>query len=478
MLQLTGSRRSASPRGEQRALANPTHLFVDELPPALVRDIFLHMPADQRARAACVCRAWREALADPALWLRLDLSVSSGVTCRVDGAALRYAAARARGGLEALDITDQSPLCAWAYYYYYAAEGQAQPWAEVRAVCAANASSLRQLRTMHIQGLPDTTDIVAVVEALLSEAPALQAIEANVLSVECVTARRLMCLGPLQVRMLELGYDHEFSAFVAELASYSSLTDLTVCGGDTFPTPAELVSVVDSALARRLPMFSLGGCRLYPIAAPTWVRMLNSTALTYLSVFNGDDDPPLLDMPAAALLSAALRANRTLRELHLSTCGLWSDTQAAVELLGALTGHVSINVLDFSFNYAPPLTAEAVGAALGALVAADAPALEELHLEACSLGDARTGPLMDALAGNTHLRILNLRENDVSDTFARDRLLPAIRANTSLRELNPEDGPCNWEKELEPDAAVEAAKLVRTREAARLAALAAGSAAA
>jgi hypothetical protein len=37
--------------------------------------IFLALPADARGRASCVCRAWRDALAEPALWARLDMSL-------------------------------------------------------------------------------------------------------------------------------------------------------------------------------------------------------------------------------------------------------------------------------------------------------------------------------------------------------------------------------------------------------------------
>jgi hypothetical protein len=62
---------------------------IEALPPPLLRLVFLRLPADQRARAACVSCAWKDAVADPALWRRLDLSAESGVTCRVDDAALR-----------------------------------------------------------------------------------------------------------------------------------------------------------------------------------------------------------------------------------------------------------------------------------------------------------------------------------------------------------------------------------------------------
>jgi hypothetical protein len=75
------------------------------------------------------------------------------------------------------------------------------------------------------------------------------------------------------------------------------------------------------------------------------------------------------------------------------------------------------------------------GAALGALLAANAPALRELDVSCCHLGDAGMGPLLQALPRNTHLRELTCGSNDMSDAFARDVLLPAVRANGSLRTL-------------------------------------------
>jgi hypothetical protein len=45
------------------------------------------------------------------------------------------------------------------------------------------------------------------------------------------------------------------------------------------------------------------------------------------------------------------------------------------------------------------------------------------------------GPLVDALAHNTHLISLHLMCCLVSVEFARDRLPPALVANTSLREV-------------------------------------------
>ena len=194
--------------------------------------------------------------------------------------------------------------------------------------------------------------------------------------------------------------------------------------------------------------------------------MLSSTALTYLCISN--DDVAIFDAPAAALLSAALRANRTLQDLLLLYCELWSDTQAATELLSALTGHASISFLHLALQSAP-VSAEAIGTALGALVAANAPALTDLSVADCSLGDVGTGPLVDALAQNTHLRVLDIWDNDISAEFAAERLLPAVRANTSLCELDLRYG----DESDEPEAVLEARELVRAQAAARQAAQAA-----
>ncbi len=46
------------------------------LPLALVLHILSLLPVDCRLRCAEVCRAWRAALEERSLWLRLDLTVS------------------------------------------------------------------------------------------------------------------------------------------------------------------------------------------------------------------------------------------------------------------------------------------------------------------------------------------------------------------------------------------------------------------
>lgn len=75
------------------------------LPPVLQRAVMTRLPADAKARCACVCRAWRAALQEPSLWQDLDLSPSSGVTCRKTVEMVAAVAARASGTLRTLNVS-------------------------------------------------------------------------------------------------------------------------------------------------------------------------------------------------------------------------------------------------------------------------------------------------------------------------------------------------------------------------------------
>ena len=163
----------------------------DTLPPEPLRAIFLHLPADQRARAACVCRGWRAVAADPA---RLDLSSGSGVTCRLDDAALLAATARAQGRLEVLNFSRDLMSTAVSL-------------AALRNVAAANAATLRELRELFVH-TPDADEEsgLTALEALLTAAPALEVLEAFVCvtvalrSASCAMSRRLArCACPAYV---------------------------------------------------------------------------------------------------------------------------------------------------------------------------------------------------------------------------------------------------------------------------------------
>jgi hypothetical protein len=227
-------------------------------------------------------------------------------------------------------------------------------------------------------------------------------------------------------------------ALASDLPAHTWLTDVRLDGAP-LDTLAALDAVVDAALALRLPSLTLFTCDVTPASAPALARLISGGALTELDVLNGGLQ--LLDQPAAALIADVLRANSSLTSLKLRHCRFWHDAAAAALLLGALTAHRSLCTLDLCANYrqAGDQHVPALGASLGALVAADAPALHDLHLSSIAFNETELlalGPLVDALPLNTHLRTLNLDHIRFTGEFSRDRLLPAVRANTSLQHLS------------------------------------------
>jgi hypothetical protein len=236
-----------------------------------------------------------------------------------------------------------------------------------------------------------------------------------------------------------------------------------VCLQDvSLDTPAVLSAVVEAALERRLVRISFRRCKLSPASAPALARLLGSTALTRLIIIGGDGRE-LLDAGAAALFADALRANATLCYLTLFSVDVWRDANVGAAVMGALVAHPSLQLINLCSNPVQVDAVAVVGAALGALVAANAPALHDLNVGSSVLGDAGLAPLVEALRSNTHLRELYCDDNDMSAAFARDRFLPAIRANTSLRMLVASDW---WGGEVDgvaPEEVLEAEALVDAR---------------
>jgi hypothetical protein len=313
------------------------------------------------------------------------------------------------------------------------------------AVVRANADTLTELR---MEGICDDEDDpldVGHIEAVLGAAPRLRLLAADVYCGDVAVVHRLLrnegVFAAMRVRKLRIGNVRDEAgvlALAADLAAHIWLTEVYLIGAP-LGTLAVLDTVADAALALRLPSLALISCRITPASAPALARLLNGGALTELSVFNSHRQ--LLDQPAAALIADALRANSSLTSLKLRGCRLRYDAAASTLILGALTAHRSLRTLNLGFNAIRPgdQQAPALGAALGALVAADAPVLHDLHVSDLAFNEAgllALGLLLDALPLNTHLRTLNLGQVLCTDEFARDRLLPAVRANTSLRHLS------------------------------------------
>jgi hypothetical protein len=394
------------------------------LPLSAVLHIFSLLPVDDRLRCAEVCRGWRAVLLERSLWTRLDVSATSGVRAPQNGRQtldnlLRCAAARAGGGLQSLDLSVENISTV-----------------PLRHVVAANAGALHVLRM-------DTGAARAIASNLaedtLRAAPALRLFSAGCVQCDdaetaCRMLRNEAPFGPLRMQALSAGFaevdEADVVALAADVPAHASLTELSLAYAP-LDAPAALDAVVDAALARRLRRVGLSYCSLSPASTPALARLLSSNALTALQC-NGS---LLLDVPAARLLAAALRANATLTSLMLRSMGLWREPGAGTDLLGALTGHTSLRTLSLSFNAVNVDRQDEAGAVLGALFAANAPALTQLDIDSCFLDDDGLRPLFAALRRNTHLRALDCADIEISVWFAADVLLPAVRANKSLRKL-------------------------------------------
>jgi hypothetical protein len=105
--------------------------------------------------------------------------------------------------------------------------------------------------------------------------------------------------------------------------------------------------------------------------------------------------------------------------------------------VAAATAHASLQRLNLSNNRTnrDGESRAAAGAALGALVAANAPALRSLNVCGCLLGDDGLRPLFQALPANTHLHELNCRDNSFTQKFGVSEMQQAVSAHASLRKV-------------------------------------------
>jgi hypothetical protein len=429
------------------------------LPHSLVVRVLAALPADARLRCAEVCRTWRAAVLDRSLWLRVDLLPASGVTHAVTPALLRAVMARAAGHLQALRL----PSLVTATFMGTLLE-----------LLRANSASFRELEaTAPLEQAPyfmlEEHTQLADVEHMLRAAPQVEMIHVIVMAPVREAARMLRNeapFGPLRVycmhvtnprRAMEDGA--ELVALAAAMRQHASLSAVWLQDAP-LDAPNVLHAFIDAALEQRFQFLDLQRCSLTPASAPALARLLGSTALMRLTVEN---DGELLVGAAATVLAGALRANTTLRCLQLDAVGLWNDADADAAVLAALTAHPSLRELHLTNNRVHVNAAAAAGAALGTLIAANAPALRELYLSYSSLGDAGLAPLFRALPHNTHLRELRCHDNAMSDAFARNCLLPAIRANTSLRVLHASEWWGGEEDAVAPDEVLQAEALVTAR---------------
>ena len=423
-------------------------LGFQHLPDTVVHHVLSYVPADARARAALVCRAWRDTLADARLWTVLDLSPAGGVAQPVSDATLRGAAALARGGL--------TVLC-------FDACGELTQEARLEVV-TANAGSLRELSCASMDSSEAKYLNFSQVQELAGAAPQLVSFKVDTFASVSRGTRMLRNdapFGALQLQCLWVehhGEDADEESLLAFCAAMSAHTTLKMMQVNDTPldSPAVIDALSAAALACKLGALLLCQCHLSPASVPALARLVSSGVLWSLFVVN--DDTPLLNEAAATQLADAVAESRTLTLLGLCNCRFWDDTEATAVMMRACTGHSFLEELNLCCNDPPDQSA--AGAALGALVAANAP-LKKLTVSRSSLGDAGLDGLCRGLARNNRLRGLQCWDVGLSKAFARNVLVPAVRANRSLRCL---DASHQWDGA--PSALLNVEALVVARNAA------------
>ena len=356
------------------------------LPLPLAPRVFLLLPVNDRARCACVCKAWRDTLADPSLWTHLDLvglmvaGLDGGCGC-LEGSLLHGAARRAQGQLRSLDVSGPQHVLL----------------NDLLNVLRANAHSLRELCLRVedddevLESSEDDADKPTTLEQIVAAAPHLHTLTADA-EAAWNHAPRLMHASPpldvLRLRTLHVTFEswraHNFAGdvgpFAAALADATlqpTLAELSIEEADLRPSAA-LDALIDGLLRR--PLQTLHFVKCTPLAAETMARLLSDGTFTTFG-WKGNGSDPLVDDAGAALVADALRANRTLTSLSFDRARLCDKLSSATAVLGALVGHSSLRSLRLSQEGVECREdAAALGAALAAIVDADAPALEALEL--------------------------------------------------------------------------------------------------
>ena len=442
-------------------------MFVESLPLPILSNVLMWLPADERPRAALVCRRFRDALQDGGVvWSSVDFSQSKA--SRLSDRLLQRVAAKAGAHLTRLNLGE------WVTMRQL--DGQAVVFStDVVLGVVRSASSLRSLTVFTSVGVECP---LALVRRLVAAAPQLVALETDVhaptAEEACAFLRNDAPFGAVRLRRLRASFyggaggvqfaTDGLKAVTAQLVSrhHVFLRELAV-ESHSFAVPGAFNALVDALVPRRMAGLSFTGC--LP-AARDIVRLLLGCSLSRLVIKN--TRYVLFQTNDSALsLAAALRVCCTLTSLTLSAVGLWRSPSRFSTLVASLVGHPSIRALDLGGNHVDKHS-DIVGTQLARLIAANAPALTTLLLSGRNLGDAGLFPLFRALPGNTFLR-----ELDCSNDYGADiscvarRMLDAVRANSALMALRL--GNSSY-KELYPAYSASAEAVVTARAAAAAAA--------
>ena len=390
-----------------------------ELPWDFVALVFLRLPLDARLRAREVSRGWRALLNEPRFWTVLDFSPGSGVVAWVTRALLFAAGERGRGHLHTLDHTGSEGLHGFQLEEFVAAHGQSLRSVTASEWCplsANNVTSLCRSASLCTLRCHVNCDAAEALPLLRCEAPcALLHIfklwvhtfnnEQAVLDLAAALPSHNGRIKKLTVRHAPLQTGAVVDALMRSIAE-ARVSDLTILGN---LAPASLLSITRLLQA---------GCLERLCIRNSWHALFEAG-------------------PDLTAFCHALRSS-TLQTLRLDRCYLWRHLAAAGELLAALVGHQTLRELSLSWYRAGDTDdARRAGEQLASLITHNS-ALQKLELSGNQLGEVRLAPIFEELPGSSTLIGLLYsfsRYDTISREFACGVILPAVRANISLRRL-------------------------------------------
>ena len=409
------------------------HSALPPLPLPCVLDILSRLAPGERLLASAVSRAWRAAVAQPSLWTSVDFTQERAYPHTVSDALLAAVVSKAPGQIRCLRV--------------WFCKGAGSESSIVAAV-QANAGSLRSLNILSTapHAIHEEEDGLCLmkddVDFWLRAAPNLLSFEADVMyrrSFEDAHAL-LTGQGPYSVvRPARLIVD-DFSAddvvlLARDIGLHPSLEELFI-HNTPLETSAVLGAIVDATVAScGLTSLCFSVCNLGPQSATYVARMLpylSSLLIERDYIF--DAGSTLAEEEEEDWVSALCASSLTA--LRLDDVGLWNHEGVGDVVVDALVGHPTLQEISLANNRILfDDSQNTVGACWARLITANSPSLRKLSLALCEAGDDVLRPVIAVLASNTTLRALYLHHNALSAPFARDVVLPSVRANTSLRVL-------------------------------------------
>ena len=368
------------------------------------------LPLDERARAACVRKAWCAEATTSALLAELNFERCSVGVTDVTLAALCARSGPALRSLR-LDVTACKRVTGAGL---------------VAALRDGGCAGLRHIKFDERTRAYGETLTSAMVNQLVVACPH---VEHTAFVVEChcfaEAAQAAAALpGPLQLAINDADVSGLTESVVSGLLLRSvDLLDIYGCDFSPAATTALATALRVNATLEVLRLSGNRGIDDGGIAALAEALCVNST----LTVFESSCTIGF-GLRGLAAFVEVLRVNSTLEQLELAYTNMRS--RGAVALSKALQANSTLTTLDFSCNDIGNAGAAALGMALRVNRS-----LKHVDFSGNCIGSAGAVALWEALRVNNTLTLLNLENNDIGDD-GMDVLGEALRNNHTLASLD------------------------------------------